>query len=123
MPRAGSCMTNRLPKHLHDALTAARRACEFLGHIDAEGYRANVLVRSAVERQLEILGEACKRALDEAPALREQMPDLSLAVGMRNQLIHGYDRVVDSVVVNTVRHDLPRLQAWLHAELLRFPLA
>ncbi len=71
-------MTNRLPKHLHDALTAARRACEFLGEIDADGYRANVLVRSAVERQLEM--------------------------------------------VNTVRHDLPRLQGWLQAELFRFPL-
>jgi uncharacterized protein with HEPN domain len=56
-----------LPKHLHDALTAARRAREFLGELDADAYRANVLVRSAVERQLEILGEACKRVLDEAP--------------------------------------------------------
>lgn len=115
-------MTNRLPKHLHDALTAARRAGEFLGDLDVEGYRANALVRSAVERQLEVLGEACKRALDEAPDLRDGMPDLGLAIGLRNQLIHGYDRVVDSVVVDTVRRHLPRLQAWLAAELVRFPL-
>jgi uncharacterized protein with HEPN domain len=115
-------MTNRLPKHLHDALTAAGRARQFLGELDADAYRGNLLVRSAVERQLEILGEACRRVLDEAPDLRDRVPDLALAVGLRNQLIHGYDRIVDSVVVATVQRDLPRLQGWLEAELARFPL-
>jgi uncharacterized protein with HEPN domain len=80
-----------------------------------------VLVRSAVERQLEILGEACRRALDEAPQLRERLPELGLAIGPRNRLIHGYDRIVDAVVAATVQRDLPRLQAGLLAELARFP--
>jgi uncharacterized protein with HEPN domain len=115
-------MTSRLPKHLHDALTAARRARQFLGELHADAYRANALVRSAVERQLEILGEACKRVLDEAPHWRERAPDLVLAVGLSNRLIHGYDGIVDSVVVATVRGDLPRLQDWLEAELARFPV-
>jgi uncharacterized protein with HEPN domain len=114
-------MTNRLPKHLHDALTAARRAGEFLGERDEEAYRTNVLVRSAVERQVEILGEARKRALDEAPELRERIPELALAIGLRNRLIHGYDRVNSAVVRDTVRHDLPRLRAQLETELARFP--
>lgn len=115
-------MTTRLPKHLHDALSAARRARAFLGGLDVDAYRANELVRSAVERQLEVLGKACKRVLDEAPDLRERAPDLALAIGLRNRLIHGYDRVNDSVVVATVQRDLPRLQGWLEAELARFPL-
>ena len=115
-------MTNRLPKHLHDALSAARRAGEFLADLDADAYRANALVRSAVERQLEILGEACKRAPDDEPGLSARLPDMGLAVGLRNRLIHGYDKVIDAVVVNTVRHDLPRLRAALEAELKRFPL-
>ncbi len=115
-------MTSRLPKHLHDALTAAQRAREFLGPLDADGYRVNALVRSAVERQLEILGEACRRAVDEEPDLRERAPDMTVAIGLRNHLIHGYDRIVDAVVVDTVRRDLPRLQAWIEAELTRFPL-
>jgi uncharacterized protein with HEPN domain len=122
MHRAAYCMINRLPKHLHDALTATRRAQDFLGGLDADTYAANVLVRSAIERQLEILGEACKRALDEMPALRDRMPDMVLAIGLRNRLIHGYDRVVDAVVVATVQHDLPRLQSELEAELARYPV-
>ncbi|MCG3190248.1 MAG: hypothetical protein LKCHEGNO_02891 [Burkholderiaceae bacterium] len=116
-------MTSRLPKHLHDALTAARRAAEFLGELDLEAYRTNALVRSAVERQLEIVGEAGKRVLDEAPELRARLPELELAIGLRNRLIHGYDRVLHGVVVDTVRLDLPKLRAALEAELKRFPLA
>jgi uncharacterized protein with HEPN domain len=115
-------MTNRLPKHLHDALTAARLAQEFLGELDADAYRSNLLVRSAVERQMEILGEACKRALDEAPELRGHLPELGLAIGLRNRLIHDYDRVIDTVVLDTVRRDLPELQARLEVELARYPL-
>lgn len=114
-------MTNRLPKHLHDALAAAQRAEQFLGALDVDGYRANVLVRSAVERQLEILGEACKRVLDDAPGLKTQAPALGLAIGLRNQIIHGYDRIVDAVVVDTIRRDLPDLQRWLAEQLARFP--
>lgn len=115
-------MTNRLPKHLHDALLAARRAAEFLGGLDAAGYQSHALERSAVERQLEILGEACRRALDEAPELRARAPEMALAVGLRNHLTHGYDRIVASVVVETVRRDLPKLQRWLETELARYPL-
>lgn len=68
-------MPPRLPKHLHDAVTAADLAVEFARGLDTMAYASNVLVRSAVERQLEILGEACRRALDDAPDLREQIPD------------------------------------------------
>jgi uncharacterized protein with HEPN domain len=51
-------MSSRLPKHLHDALTAAQLAAGFLSGFDLARYAADALVRSAVERQLEILGEA-----------------------------------------------------------------
>lgn len=85
-------MTSRLPKHLYDALMGARRAGEFLGELDVE------------------------------PALRQRMPELELAIGLRNRLIHGYDRVLHGVVVGTVQRDLPHLQASLEVELKRFPL-
>jgi uncharacterized protein with HEPN domain len=47
---------------------------------------------------------------------------MTLAIGLRNRLIHGYDKVLDAVVVTTVRHDLPLLMAALEAELKRYPL-
>lgn len=115
-------MPNRLPKHLHDALVAAGLACEFLAGVDDAAYLANVLLRSAVERQLEILGEACRRALEEAPGLRERMPEATLAVALRNRIIHGYDRVEHAIVLDTVRRDLPPLRLKLDAELQLHPL-
>jgi hypothetical protein len=42
-------MSERLPKHLYDALQAARFASEFLGTTPVEDYAANLLLRSAVE--------------------------------------------------------------------------
>jgi uncharacterized protein with HEPN domain len=114
-------MSSRLPKHLHDALAAARLAVEFLRGFDAEGHAANVLVRSAIERQLEILGEACRRALDEDGSLRERIPELPLAVALRNRIIHGYDRVEQAIVFDTVTRDLPLLAERVEAELSRLP--
>jgi uncharacterized protein with HEPN domain len=116
-------MSSRLPKHLHDALVAARLAVRFVGAADDATYLADVMLRSAVERQLEILGEACKRILDEDPGLRERLPEAPLALALRNRIIHGYDRVEHAVVLDTVRSDLPGLIEKLEAELRRYPLA
>lgn len=115
-------MPNRLPKHLHDALRAAQLAVQFTQGIDdALSYAGNVLVCSAVERQLEILGEACRRALEVAPELRKRVPEAALAVALRNRVIHGYDRVEHRIVFDTVKCDLAPLIEKLVSELARLP--
>lgn len=110
-------MSERLPKHLDDALYAARSALRFLGGRTLEQYRAEDLLRSAVERQVEIVGEACRRALDDTPALRERIPDAAMAVAMRNRIAHGYDTVDHEVVFNTVTDCFPPLVTGLEREL------
>ena len=68
------------------------------------------MMRSAVERQLEILGEACSR-LEKLDALMVQtIPDIRLAIGLRNRIIHGYDAVDDAVVHETIQQDLQSLK-------------
>jgi len=110
-------MNERLHKHLFDAVDAAQAVLDFLGETDAQSYAADRLLRSAVERQLTVPGEAARRALNDAPALREQLPDLSFAVGLRNRLVHGYDVVDHEIVYDTARSDLPplvrELRQWL----------
>jgi uncharacterized protein with HEPN domain len=69
-------MTERLQKHLLDALEAAQAVLEFVGDADAAQYASNRMLRSAVERQLMVLGEASRRALDAEPGLRDRVPDL-----------------------------------------------
>lgn len=110
-------MTDRLQKHLLDAIEAAQAALEFIGDADAAQYASNRMLRSAVERQLMVLGEASRRALDTEPGLRERLPDLAFAVSLRNRLVHGYDTVDDEIVHDTIRGDLPSLIAALRALL------
>ncbi|HSV69542.1 MAG TPA: HepT-like ribonuclease domain-containing protein [Methylibium sp.] len=114
-------MPSRLPKHLFDAIAAARLAREFSAGLSFEAYAANALVRSAVERQLEILGEACQRMLAVDPTLRQRVPDTGLAIGLRNRIIHGYDRIENAVVYDTLMRDLPALETALAGELARYP--
>lgn len=119
MPAAASCMSERLPKHLDDALYAARLAVRFLSGRSLDDYLVDEFLRSAVERQAEIVGEACRRALDDTPTVRERLPDSALAVAMRNRIAHGYDTIDHAVVFNTVTTSFPALAAELERELER----
>ena len=123
MRREPRCMTNRLPKHLFDALTAVRLAREFSAGVSFAAYEANALVRSAVERQLEILGEACQRMTQVDPDIRHRLPEIGFAIGLRNRIIHGYDRVENVVVYDTLMQDLPTLAKRLADELAKSPPA
>ena len=105
-------------KRLLDALTACETIGEFVGSKDFADYEADALLRSAVERQFEIVGEAIGRAAQEEDALHERLPELRKVVGLRNRLIHGYDSVDDAIVWDIVQHKLPALRVEL-ANLLR----
>jgi uncharacterized protein with HEPN domain len=117
MPAGGICMSDRLPKHLDDALYATRLALKFLAGRSLEDYLGDELLRSAVERQVEIVGEACRRAIDDTPSLRERLPDAAKAIAMRNRLAHGYDTVDHGIVFNAVSVNFPPLAATLEREL------
>ena len=102
-------MSDRSDKLLWDARRAAMRAIEFLGGRDRSAYLANDLVRSAVERQIEIIGEALATVRRLDPGLAERVPDLPRIVGTRNILIHRYATVDDEKVWMIVTGELPSL--------------
>ncbi len=58
----------------------------------------NALVRAAVERQFEIIGEALNQLSKVSPELARQVPNLREIIGFRNVLIHGYAAVDDARV-------------------------
>lgn len=86
------------PALLWDARRAARRAREFLSDLSFDDYRDDALVKSAVERQFEILGEALNRLSRVDPDVAASVPDLARIVSFRNILIHGYATVDDAIV-------------------------
>lgn len=110
-------MADRRPKLLFDALSAITTARSFVSGLSFEDYSKSVLLRSAVERQLEILGEACTRLANADASLFERVPTARLAIGLRNRIIHGYDAIDDETVFLTALQDLEpmsaQLQSWL----------
>jgi uncharacterized protein with HEPN domain len=76
-------------------------------------FDSDLVLRSAVERQFEILGEALNRLARLDAALAARIPDLRLIVAFRNILIHGYASIDRARVWRAVQYDLPPLQATL----------
>lgn len=106
-------MTDRTPKLLVDALGAIESAQEFVADCSLDNYTADKMRRSAVERQLEILGEACARLAKLEPALTGTVVGLKLAIDLRNRIIHRYDAIDDEIVFLTVTEDLTALKEGL----------
>ena len=100
-------------KRLLDARVAARRIRKFTAGLDFSGFSRSEMVRSAVERHFEIVGEALGKAAEVEPAVAEQIPDLRRVVGLRNRLIHGYDSVDDEIIWDIVQTKIPPLAAQL----------
>jgi uncharacterized protein with HEPN domain len=94
-------MTNKAPKLLLDALGALSLACEFVAGVTLTQYAADKMRRSAVERQLEILGEACSGLARLDASFLTSASNLKLAIDLRKRIIHGY---------LTVTEDLAELQ-------------
>jgi uncharacterized protein with HEPN domain len=102
---------------LSDASTAADRILAFTRGKTWDDYRGDVLLRSAVERQFEILGEALNQLARADPALAERVPDLRRVVDFRNVLAHAYAIVDEVVVWQAVERNLPTLRRALAALL------
>jgi uncharacterized protein with HEPN domain len=103
-------MSRLVSQRLHDILSA----CDFIiRHTDGmtlDDYLQSELIRAAVERKLEIIGEALGQAEALDPAICERIPEIRRIVGMRNRLIHGYDAVDDDIVWSTLQSRLPTLR-------------
>ena len=102
---------------LWDVRQAADSIAAFIQGRSFAGYTADLMLRSAVERQFEIAGEALNRLSREAPEIAAQLPDLRRAVAMRNALIHGYREVDNATVWETIHEDLPALREQVEALL------
>ena len=86
-------MNERVLKCLYDIKSAIEEIDTFLesNPTDFENYKNDTLLKRAIERNLEIIGEAINRVLREDPDF--QIENARRIVGLRNQIIHGYDAV------------------------------
>ena len=110
-------MTNGAKKRLLDVLNACEAIAEFVSGKDFDAYEADRLLRSGVERQFEIIGEALNQAGSAEPSLAMQIPDFHRIVGLRNRLIHGYDNVDNEILWDVVQSKLGPLKAQVETVL------
>lgn len=98
---------------LWDARRTAERITRFTAGRSFDDYLDDDMLRAAVERQFEIIGEAFAGLQRTDAAAAAQVPDLRQIISFRNVLIRGYATVNDRIVWDAVQDDLPNLLAAL----------
>ncbi len=95
---------------LEDMRNYAREAIEFLGDMTLDQLRSDTVKRYALIRTAEVVGEAASQL---SKGFKRDHPNLAWrqAMGLRNELIHGYRGVDLAILTDTVRHDFPPLIA------------
>jgi uncharacterized protein with HEPN domain len=97
-------------KYLYDIARAAAMALNFVAGKSFSDYTADPMLRSAVERQLEIVGEALSRLDKIDPATASQITEYKLIISFRNILIQGYANVDDRIVWSALEAKVPILR-------------
>ncbi|MGB4204321.1 MAG: HepT-like ribonuclease domain-containing protein [Bacteroidales bacterium] len=102
-------MNLKIKKYLFDIKTSIESIYEYLGsERDFFAYQKNKLLRRAIEREIEIIGEAMSKLMKLAPELK--IENARQIIDTRNWVIHGYDKVDDVIIWGIISNHLPRLQ-------------
>jgi uncharacterized protein with HEPN domain len=96
-------------KYLWDARQAVERIVRFTAGRNYSEYSADDMLRAAVERQFEIIGEALGGFRRVDPDAAQTVVHLPRIVSLRNVLIHGYATVDDRLVWGIIEADLVAL--------------
>lgn len=103
-------MDNEIKTWLFDILQAIEDIESFF---DADSkrfddYSGDLKTKRAVERELEIIGEAFNRILKKDSKFH--FKNIHKIIGTRNRIIHGYDSVSDDLIWSIVINHLPQLK-------------
>ena len=114
-------MSKRPDIYLELALKALERVPRFMAARTLKAYLADELCQSAVERQLEIAGDALGQLRKLDPDLFARVPEGALIVAFRNVLAHGYATLDHRRVYDAAMHKVEELTLALHALLRDIP--
>ena len=94
--------------HLWDMLQAAQAARRFLGSTKLEEYLRDELLQSAIERKIELIGEAAGRVSKGFKNSHPEIPWKSI-VAQRNVVVHDYGEIKPERIWGVVKTYLPDL--------------
>lgn len=72
--------------------------------------RVNLMLKRAVERDLEIIGEAINRIITRDKDFEAKITNAKAIIGLRNQVIHAYDNISDENIWSILINHLPKLK-------------
>lgn len=110
-------------KYLHDVRTACDAITAFVSGQTFEEYRRQLLLRSAVERQLITIGEALNRGAKIQKSIESDITDFRSIISFRNIVVHGYDILKDDTVWGVATGKVPKLREEVEALLARLDQA
>ncbi|MFN4144211.1 MAG: DUF86 domain-containing protein [Runella sp.] len=102
-------MDIKVKKYLFDILVCINNIESYLGTPKLyENYAANDMLQDAVERNLEIIGEATNQLLKLNPNIA--LSNARRIVDTRNRIIHGYDTIEPVNIWAIIINYLPTLK-------------
>ena len=105
-------------KYLYDIQRAAGLLREFTGGKAFADYQGDAMLRSAVERQFEVIGEAMTKLARTDVSVADRISQYQRIISFRNVLIHGYADVDDRLVWDVIKTSLPTLTREVDALLI-----
>lgn len=108
-------MRRDLKLYLWDMIAADEDIEQFLLGMSFTDYENNRMVRLAVERCFEIVGEALWQACGYYAELKDKIGEHREIVNFRHRIIHGYFALDDAIVYSVAQTHLPRLLAQLRS--------
>ena len=95
--------------YIFDILQACKHIKQFTAGKNFDEYASDILLKSAVERQFGIIGEALSKVKKEEPNLLDQIRESEKIIAFRNVVVHGYDIISDQMVWDIVSTKIDNL--------------
>jgi uncharacterized protein with HEPN domain len=102
-------MKQKSPKWIEDIRASASFILQASTGKTFQDYQSDPLLRAAVERHFEIIGEAMNRLVRYDPDIAARIGDYPRIIAFRNLLIHGYDLIAHEQVWKVVCEQVPLL--------------
>jgi uncharacterized protein with HEPN domain len=103
-------MQDKIKKYLFDAKQATEEIESFIKNKTYQDFIDGTLLQSAVERKLEIIGEALNRIKKLDEDTLNNVTDARRIIGFRNIIIHGYDVLNSKIIWDALQNNLPQLK-------------
>ena len=113
-------MDERILKWLYDIKMCIEEIDSFFIEEEKDffKYRNNLMLKRAVERNLEIIGEAVNRIITRDNSFTEKISNAKAIIGLRNQVIHAYDNISDENIWSILTNHLPKLKLEVDALII-----